>query len=476
MFKRISVLFLTLVMVFCWILPVSAAGNFKLKYSYANNAEITEQMNLLKAVFPAGKYWNGKKTPEQLKDAALSGDFSLSAMGVTDYGCRHKSRTPCSCGYRCTSNEFTGTQCYGFANYVGYLLFPEYGIPTQSWKRVTGSAAKNVTLEPGDIVRYDGHSGIVWKVTDGKVYFAQVYGNHKTGEGQKNHGKTEGCLIQWTTWEGGSSFDTNAELVKAVASNSGSYYILKHPADACKGQTEPPATTEPPAPVVPTITASSEVYPDNLAGGSSFGLRGIYTTDVGSITSVTATLKNSSGSTVYSFKAAPNANSFNVNGTLGTNGKTLNNTIGFKSLSAGTYTLTIDIIAKNSTATKTYSKSIKITILPTITASGERYPSTVTYGSSYGLRGVYTTDAGKITGVTATLKNSSGGTVYSFKATPNAKSFDVNGTVGTNGKNLNNTIGFRSLARGTYTLQIQITVTNGSAVVTKTITHKIIIK
>lgn len=42
MFKRISVLFLTLVMVFCWILPVSAAGNFKLKYSYANNAEITE--------------------------------------------------------------------------------------------------------------------------------------------------------------------------------------------------------------------------------------------------------------------------------------------------------------------------------------------------------------------------------------------------------------------------------------------------
>ena len=228
---------------------------------------------------------------------------------------------------------------------------------------------------------------------------------------------------------------------------------------------------------MPTITASSEVYPDNLAGGSSFGLRGIYTTDVGSITSVTATLKNSSGSTVYSFKAAPNANSFNVNGTLGTNGKTLNNTIGFKSLSAGTYTLTIDILAKNSTATKTYSKSIKITILPTITASGERYPSTVSYGSSYGLRGVYTTDAGKITSVTATLKNSSGGTVYSFKATPNAKSFDVNGTtVGTNGKNLNNTIGFRSLARGTYTLQIQITVTNGSAVVTKTITHKIIIK
>ena len=42
MFKRISVLFLTLVMVFCWILPVSAAGTFKLKYSYANNAEITE--------------------------------------------------------------------------------------------------------------------------------------------------------------------------------------------------------------------------------------------------------------------------------------------------------------------------------------------------------------------------------------------------------------------------------------------------
>ena len=115
--------------------------------------------------------------------------------------------------------------------------------------------------------------------------------------------------------------------------------------------------------------------------------------------------------------------------------------------------------------------------MPTITASSEVYPDNLAGGSSFGLRGIYTTDVGSITSVTATLKNSSGGTVYSFKATPNAKSFDVNGTtVGTNGKNLNNTIGFRSLARGTYTLQIQITVTNGSAVVTKTITHKIIIK
>lgn len=511
MLKRVGIIFLVIAMLSCWIVPVSAASTFKLKYSYANTSEITAHMDLLKDIFPAGKYWNGGKSFRQMQASAKSGDFSFSAMGVTDRGCQYRYRDGCSChGYVCTSNgnvdengngkidqneKDIGRQCWGFANFVGYLLFPNYGIPTnctKGWTKITGSNAKSVTLEPGDIVRMGGHSGIVWKVDGDTVYLAQVFGNHQTGfdkygNPQKNHGKYEGCYIYWGKWNNNNDYLTNKKLVNAVASDSDNNFILKHPVGAVTGTTSttPTTPTTPTTSTTPKITASGEKYPVTLDLGSGFGLRGVYTTNVGKITSVSASLTNLYGSTkYYSFSASPNTSSFNVNGTKDSSGKTLNSTIKFGSLSAGFYILQISITAKNGSKSTTHTVSQTIQIVgtkPTITASNEKYPSNngqpdVTQGSGFGIRGKYTTNVGKITSVSATLKTSSGTTKYTFSASPNATSFDVNGTKGTNGKTLNSTIAFGSLGRGTYTLTINITAKNGTEVTTKTITKKITIK
>ncbi|MBR5617364.1 MAG: hypothetical protein IKW50_04185 [Oscillospiraceae bacterium] len=225
----------------------------------------------------------------------------------------------------------------------------------------------------------------------------------------------------------------------------------------------------------PTIKASSEKYPTTLTKGSSFGIRGVYTTSAGKITSVNASLTYPNGSTNYGlFSAAPNTTSFDVNGTKGSNGKTLNSTLSFGSLSTGSHTLCITIVAQSGTEKTTYTVSKSFTVVSssttaTITASSENYPTTLTQGSSFGIRGVYKASSGTITKVQATVKNSAGTTKFSFTANPNTQSFDVNATKGTTDKTLNGTIAFGSLAAGSYTLEIKI-YANGASSPTKTVT------
>ena len=238
----------------------------------------------------------------------------------------------------------------------------------------------------------------------------------------------------------------------------------------------------------PTITISTtEKYPKELTKGSGYNIAGAYTTNVGTITSVNASLTYPNGSTSYFWSAAPGTKTFNVKTTLGSNDKSLNSTLKYGSLSEGTHTLCIDIVAKNGTAQKTYTVKKPFTIkgttpstpvAATITASGEQYPETLQEGKSGPLRGVYTTNVGLITKVEAYLLATASNTKYfAFSATPNSKSFDVNGkdgSIGSNGKNLNNTVSFGTLETGYYCLQIDIYVDNASTP-TRTIKRNITI-
>jgi hypothetical protein len=101
------------------------------KTTYSSSEAITQRMTEIKTYLPNGKYWNAGKTESQLISAAQSSSWSQSAFGVTTTGCKHSSATACSChGYKCTSNHYAGgIQCYGFARFIGYLLWPEYGNP-----------------------------------------------------------------------------------------------------------------------------------------------------------------------------------------------------------------------------------------------------------------------------------------------------------------------------------------------------------
>ena len=107
---------------------------------------------------------------------------------------------------------------------------------------------------------------------------------------------------------------------------------------------------------------------------------------------------------------------------------------------------------------------------PEIKVSNEKYPGEGTdlkKGKNFGLRGVYTATAGKITGVTATVKDGAGNEYFSFSASPNAAKFNVQSTKGNNRKSLNDTIIFNKLPAGNYTLSVTVTAENGDQKATR---------
>ena len=84
-------------------------------------------------------------------------------------------------------------------------------------------------------------------------------------------------------------------------------------------------------------------------------------------------------------------------------------------------------------------------------------PDTIRKGNGFGLRGIAVADGGRITQVTSTVRNADGKTVMSFSAAPGSSTFDVTKTKGSNGKDLNNTMIFNNLGKGTYTYSVTIT-------------------
>lgn len=139
-------------------------------------ADVTEAMNQLKnSAYPQSYYWCGGNI-----------DSSLSYSGC--------GRPGCSC------NSFNRAyQCQGFALYLAKRVvgsYPAYslssyrhGATSGSWKCYTKSAMGTqafcaLGLQPGDIVRAaynssysSGHTAVVWKVENGAVYFAEVWGS-----------------------------------------------------------------------------------------------------------------------------------------------------------------------------------------------------------------------------------------------------------------------------------------------------------
>ncbi len=149
------------------VLPASAT---------LTTADITTAMNYYAYnVYQSGRYWDG-------------GNINVS----------HATR---QCNYRvCTCNTYQGaSQCHGFALYLGYLLMGsspkgplssyKNGLKSGSWTCYTLSALgysglSAVGLQPGDIVRAatdssyaNGHTAVVWKIENGRVYFAECWGD-----------------------------------------------------------------------------------------------------------------------------------------------------------------------------------------------------------------------------------------------------------------------------------------------------------
>lgn len=238
--KNLIILLMVLSVLLCSAVVIPANA-------YDSTDAIKNRMTELKTYFPNGKYWNAGKSQSQLISAAQSGNWSQSAFGVTSSGCRHSSsKYACSChGYKCTSNHYAGgVQCYAFARFIGYLLWPEYGNPQNcdGWKKISGTSVTSVVLEPGDIICQGNqiHSAIVYSVSGTTVTVAEVWGSNGTGMGGKNHGKAVGCRIAWGYYNGKEKNKSMSTILNLVKKAGG--YILKHPGSAPSVSLSIPAT------------------------------------------------------------------------------------------------------------------------------------------------------------------------------------------------------------------------------------------
>lgn len=187
-------------------LSVSILTGLSVSSSALSASEITEKMNQLKNSYPSNTYWNHK-----------AGD-SYDGYYVTNTRCGVN-------GYTC--NElYGGKQCYAFARHIAYLLFGSYPqnvsmfsdgyVDSNGWTCVRDPS--KVTLEPGDYVRGDGHSGIVWYVSGENVYVAQCFGGEKSG-----------CKLNWGTFWGDSESKTLSEILSKSFEG-----VWKHPGSTSK--------------------------------------------------------------------------------------------------------------------------------------------------------------------------------------------------------------------------------------------------
>ena len=165
--KRLICLVLVFIFIIVTFLPVGTTS-----YAATNN-EIQSKISIIGNIINE-RYWNANKTENQLISAINRGDYSF---GFTD--------SPCSLSvndkahhlyeYGCTSNTFNGgRQCAGFSYYMAYAVFGSKPSTSNGWEYYTGNNAKEVTLEPGDIVRYNGHSAMVWYTQGDTLYVAEA--------------------------------------------------------------------------------------------------------------------------------------------------------------------------------------------------------------------------------------------------------------------------------------------------------------
>ncbi len=195
-----------------------------------------------------------------------------------------------------------------------------------------------------------------------------------------------------------------------------------------------------------TLSISSYTYPTSLTEGQSFSVKGAITSNY-TISNVTVRVRSSSGTSYISVSASPNAKSYNIS--------SLDSKIKFGILSKGTYIY--EVIATDTKGTETLlSKSFTVansTVASTLTVNSHTYPSSITQGSSFSLKGTVTSNY-YIKNVTIGVYTTAGSSVMTASATPYSKSYSIS--------NLDAKITFGKLAKGVYVYKIIATDVKGT--------------
>lgn len=296
--KRFMSLLLCLVMVITMI-PVTG----KVEAKAATAQDITEKISSMQSTYDQ-KYWN----------RGVSAWNSLCDPG--------QSLSNSKCGGKCTSNNYRGsTQCAGFAGWIGDYIFGQ-GSPYSKWEKYVNGNTSNLCIEPGDIVRMNGHSAMVWKIENinGIEYakFIQAYGD-------------SGCKIDF------NYFNRNKKISSLQYIRKNCKHIYKHPGGTIWTSDISNANS--------SIIFTNMITPTgNLSQGQMFGLYGTISSTY-KLSSVRAEILNSAGQAVQSKTVTPNSTSYSMRGAI-------NNAMIFNNLSAGSYTFRVTV-----TDIKGYSKN-----------------------------------------------------------------------------------------------------------------------
>ena len=166
----------------------------------------------------------------------------------------------CSSSTYCTTTSFGGAwQCQGFALCLANAVLGSYpkgslssytnGLKSGEWVCYTRSALgvtglENLGLQPGDIVRAasdskysNGHTALVWKVENGKVYFAEAWGSKHSkinwgGFDYYSYSMSEICsrYAYVALWRNTTVVNTGATVNPLTCSHDYSeYYEKTHP-------------------------------------------------------------------------------------------------------------------------------------------------------------------------------------------------------------------------------------------------------
>lgn len=190
-------------------------------------------------------------------------------------------------------------------------------------------------------------------------------------------------------------------------------------------------------------------YPKEITAGSSSSLQGKITSGH-NITNISAKILNSSSKTISYVSTAPNTLNVDIGNSV------INKNLKFSSLPASDKPYTLVITAKDDSNKKEVQISKTFTVKNPLSINLTSYPTKLTAGSGYGLRGAITSIY-KIDKISAKILNGSK-VMASTEGRTNSYSINIKDSI------INNNIKFGSLPVSTtpYTLVITAHDTNGN--------------
>ena len=190
--NRRSRVFIIAMLLFCLSASTCTAsyGTFQFEDTRFQGSFTTENMDLIMQEYELNDGWFWTTSPfiiqtfHGAEDAPGWTDTSANSLGKKQYkknmyGCRWLSNKVIpelpSLGYG---------ECFGFAQFLGYLLSGDYNL-YKSWK-VYRSVESAKGLKVGDVVRSEfyvkgrkrGHSAVVYSVSQDQVLFIQASGGN----------------------------------------------------------------------------------------------------------------------------------------------------------------------------------------------------------------------------------------------------------------------------------------------------------